>query len=217
MEHLGNQQIDHENLTDWRKLGQALHARFGIPDLVAGAGFVAAIAGVAEPGGHRPHVTLTYSGVDVVLASHVDGRWVTPNEIELARTISHIAAEHRLRPEPGAVAQLELALDTADADRVAPFWAALLTGDPDNRIHDSVFDPTDRVPSLWFQDTDEHETPRQRWHFDLWLAPEIAEERIAAAVAAGGVIVDETEAPSFVVLADPDGNKVCICTSLDRA
>lgn len=216
MEHLGNQQIDHENLADWRKLGQALHARFDIPDLVAGAGFVAAIAGVAEPDGHRPHLTLTYAGVDVVLASHVDGRWVTANEIELARTISRIAADHRLTPEPGAVAQLELALDTADADRVAPFWAALLTGDPSNRVYDSVFDPTDRVPSMWFQDTDEHQTPRQRWHFDLWLAPEVADERIAAAVAAGGVIVDETEAPSFVVLADPDGNKACICTSLDR-
>lgn len=46
--------------------------------------------------------------------------------------------------------QLELALDTAAEERVAPFWSALLTGSADNRIHDSVFDPTSRVPSVWF-------------------------------------------------------------------
>jgi catechol 2,3-dioxygenase-like lactoylglutathione lyase family enzyme len=56
----------------------------------------------------------------------------------------------------------------------------------------------------------------QRWHFDLWLAPEAAEERIAAAVAAGGSVVDDSQAPSFTVLADPDGNKVCVCTCLER-
>lgn len=92
----------------------------------------------------------------------------------------------------------------------------LLTGSPDNRIYDSVFDPTGRVPGLWFQGTEPHETPRQRWHFDLWLAPEVADERIAAAVAAGGTIVYDAQAPAFTVLADPDGNRVCVCTSLGR-
>jgi len=72
------------------------------------------------------------------------------------------------------------------------------------------------VPLLWFQHTDAHETPRQRFHVDLWVAPEVAEERIAAAVAAGGQVVDDEKAPSFVVLADPEGNKVCVCTSLSR-
>jgi 4a-hydroxytetrahydrobiopterin dehydratase len=39
---------------------------------------------------------------------------------------------------------------------------------------------------------------------------EVAEQRIDAAVAAGGTVVDE--APTFVVLADPEGNKICICS-----
>ena len=122
----------------------------------------------------------------------------------------------RLTPDPGGVTQLELALDTAHENRVGPFWSAVLTGSPTNKIYDSVFDPEDRVPSVWFQGTDEHETPRQRWHFDLWLAPEEAEPRIELAVAAGGTVVDDSEAPSFTVLADPDGNKVCVCTYLGR-
>ncbi|HYZ53438.1 MAG TPA: VOC family protein [Streptosporangiaceae bacterium] len=112
--------------------------------------------------------------------------------------------------------QLEIALDTVNENGVAPFWSVLLTGSPGNKVYDSVFDPTSRVPGLWFQGTDEHEPPRQRWHFDLWLAPEMADERITAAVAVGGSVVDDSQAPSFTVLADPDGNKVCVCTCLER-
>ena len=100
-------------------------------------------------------------------------------------------------------------------------WAALLTGSLDahgrGTIGDDVRDATGRVPILWFQDTDEHETPRQRFHLDVWVAPEVADERIAAAVAAGGTIVDDSEAPSYTVIADQDGNKACVCTSLSRA
>jgi 4a-hydroxytetrahydrobiopterin dehydratase len=35
-------------------------------------------------------------------------------------------------------------------------------------------------------------------------------------VAAGGTVVDDSEAPSFTVLADPQGNRVCICTHHGR-
>jgi 4a-hydroxytetrahydrobiopterin dehydratase len=66
------------------------------------------------------------------------------------------------------------------------------------------------------QGTSPHEVPRQRWRLDVWVAPEVADTRIAAAVAAGGTVVDDSEAPSFTVLANPDGNEVCICTFLDR-
>lgn len=216
MERLSNQQIVDAGLADWRKLAQALHARYSVPDHVVAAAFITAVAQVAENAAHHPEVTLTHRAVDLALCTHQDGRWVTQRDVDLARRISAIAREHGLRPEPAAVTQLEIALDTAHEDRVGPFWSALLTGRPDNKIHDSVFDPTGRVPALWFQGTEEHEPPRQRWHVDLWLAPEAAEERIAAAVAAGGSVVDDSGAPSFTVLADPDGNRACVCTSLDR-
>ena len=39
----------------------------------------------------------------------------------------------------------------------------------------------------------------------------------AAAVAAGGRVVDDSQAPSFTVVADQDGNKACVCTSLPPA
>jgi len=215
MEQLTNQQILDARLDDWRKLAQALHARFLTGDFVTGLKFVTAVTEVAEAANHHPDVKLTYPLVDVSLISHDVGR-VTERDIDLARRISEIARAEGIAAEPFAVTQLELALDTADLDAVGPFWAAVLTGSPDSLRGDDVVDPGGRVPVLWFQHTGAHETPRQRFHIDLWVAPDVAVERIAAAVAAGGRVVDDKEAPSFVVLADPEDNKVCVCTSLDR-
>jgi len=42
----------------------------------------------------------------------------------------------------------------------------------------------------------------------------VAEQRIAAAVTAGGIVVDDSQAPSYTVIADQDGNKACVCTTL---
>jgi 4a-hydroxytetrahydrobiopterin dehydratase len=41
---------------------------------------------------------------------------------------------------------------------------------------------------------------------------DVAEQRIAAAVAAGAVVVDDSGAPSKSIIADPDGNKACVET-----
>ncbi|MEU4418811.1 VOC family protein, partial [Nocardia salmonicida] len=62
------------------------------------------------------------------------------------------------------------------------------------------------------QESDEHETPHQRFHLDIHVPHDVAEQRIAAALAAGGTLVSDAEAPSFTVLADADGNRVCVCT-----
>jgi 4a-hydroxytetrahydrobiopterin dehydratase len=217
VEKLSAQDILDAELDDWRKLAQALHARYRVRDFQAAAAFVAAVAKAAEAASHYPDLKITDGVVDAVLCTREDGLWVTQKDIDMAQKISQVARQQGLEPEPTAVAQLELALDTANEDGVGPFWSVLLTGSPGNKIYDSVFDPTNRVPGLWFQGTDEHETPRQRWHFDLWLAPEVAQERIVAAVAQGGSVVDDSNAPSFTVLADPDGNKVCVCTYLERS
>lgn len=216
MARLTNSEIRAAELADWRKLAQALHARFTIPDFPAGAAFVAAVADAAETAGHHPDLTLRYGVVGVTLSTHEEGSWVTAKDIDLARTISRLAAEHGLTPDPAAVLQVELGLDAASGGRLGPFWSAVLTGSTDHVVHGDVLEPSGQAPSIWFQDTDEHAEPRQRWHLDVWVAPEAAADRIAAALAAGGTLVDDRQAPSFVVLADADGNKACICTSLDR-
>lgn len=210
-----NQEILDAGLDDWRKLAQALHARFLTGDFVTGLKLVTAVTDAAERANHHPDVTLSYPFVDMKLISH-DVSHVTERDIDLARRISEIAREQGVGAEPTAPTQLELALDTADLAAVGPFWAALLTGSRDSLEGDDVVDPTGRVPVLWFQHTDAHEAPRQRFHIDLWVPHDVADERISAAVAAGGHVVDEENAPSFVVLADPEGNKACVCTCVNR-
>jgi len=212
---LTNKQIMDAGLDDWRQLAQGLHARFLTGDFATGLEFVTAVGDAAEQANHHPDVKLTYPFVDVKLISH-DVGGITQRDIDLARRTSEIAQEQGVRAEPSALAEVELALDTAGVAAVGPFWAALLTGSAESVEGDDVIDPTGRVPLLWFQHTDPHETPRQRFHLDVWVPHDVAEERIAAAVAAGGQVVDDEQAPSFVVLADPEGNRACVCTCLDR-
>jgi 4a-hydroxytetrahydrobiopterin dehydratase len=189
---------------------------------------VTAIADAGDALGHHPRVTVGDGFVDLKAISddaiyrddegneHVV-EWTTQKDLDLARKVSEIAAEQGIKADPSGITVIELALDTAHPAEVSPVWAALLTGSTESRgrgtIGDDVRDATGRVPILWFQDTDEHETPRQRFHIDVWVAPELAQQRIEAAVAAGGEIVDDSNAPSFTIIADPDGNKACVCTA----
>ena len=227
MDMLTGKQIAEANLTDWRKLGQGLHARYVVGDFGTAVRFVAAAGEAGDALGHHPRVTMGDGYVDLKLLSDDavyrddDGvehlvEWVTQPDVDLARRISEIAAEQAIKPDPASITAIELALDTAHAATIAPVWAALLTGSTEARgrgtIGDDVRDATGRVPILWFQDTDEHETPRQRFHIDVQVPYDVAEQRIAAAVAAGAVIVDDSRAPWTTVLADQDGNKACVGT-----
>jgi 4a-hydroxytetrahydrobiopterin dehydratase len=232
MDMLPAQQITDAGLRDWRKLAQGLHARYVVPDFGAGCRFVAALADVGGDLGAHLRLTMGEGFLDLKLISedavYRDGEgtehvveWVTQTDLDLALRISEIAAEYALVADPGSITTVELALDTAHSSTIAPVWSALLTGSGDavgrGTIGDDVRDATGRVPILWFQDTDEHETPRQRFHLDVWVPPEVAADRVAAAVAAGAVVVDDSRAPATWILADPDGNKACIGTSAEPA
>jgi 4a-hydroxytetrahydrobiopterin dehydratase len=71
------------------------------------------------------------------------------------------------------------------------------------------------LPAVWFQRSGDEE-PRQRWHLDMLVDPAEVRPRIEAALAAGGTLVSDKDAPRFWVLADPEGNKVCLCTWQER-
>src|SRR5664279_1801471 len=116
-------QILDADLADWRKLAQALHARFLTRNFAGGLDFVTAITAAAETANHHPDVTLTYPFVDIKLLSH-DVSAITERDVDLARQISAIAREKGIAAQPSAVAEIELALDTADLAAIGPFWAA---------------------------------------------------------------------------------------------
>jgi 4a-hydroxytetrahydrobiopterin dehydratase len=48
---------------------------------------------------------------------------------------------------------------------------------------------------------------------EVYVAPEVAEQRIAAAVAAEGTVVDDSAAPSLTVIADQHGNTGVLCVT----
>lgn len=232
MEMLKGEQIAEANLTDWRKLAQGLHARYVIADFGTGARFVAAVGEAGDALGHHPSVSIGNGYVDLKLVSadaiYRDGKgtehvveWVTQQDVDLARRITEIAADHGIEADPASVSMIELGLDTAHSATIAPVWAALLTGNPEAQgrgsLSDEIRDATGRVPNLWFGDADEHETPRQRFHIEVYVAPEVAEQRIAAALAAGGTIVDDSNAPSLTVIADQEGNKGIVCVDVSAA
>ena len=51
-----------------------------------------------------------------------------------------------------------------------------------------------------------------RIHLDVTVPHDVAEQRVAAALAAGGTLVNGERARAFWVLADPEGNEACVCT-----
>lgn len=203
-------------LDDWRPLVHSLHARFRTPDFAAGLEFVVDIGAAAEAANHHPDVTLKYTYVEIELTSHDAGQ-ITERDVELATTISELAAEAGFTAEPTTVTRVELALNSSNATEVGPFWSAILTGDTDAFNEDEVIDPTGQVPLLWFQHTEPSEAePEMRFHLDVWVPVGQLPARIDAAVEAGGRIVDDSSSPAFVVLEDPEGNKACLCTVMAR-
>lgn len=201
-----------EQLPDWRMLIDRLHASFDTGDFVSAVKLVDAITLAAEELHHYPDLDLAYGRLDVRLISR-DVGGVTSRDVVLALTISELALAAGARPHPERTSVLELGLDSADAAEIRPFWAALLDYDTVEAWGEvQIRDATGRRPTIWFQPTDAHDVPRQRWHLDLRIPPEIVEDRIAAAIEAGGELIDDTAAPAFWVLAAPHGNRACLTT-----
>lgn len=215
MTKLTGKQIADEGLDGWAHLVDGLQTRIETGDFATGLAVVNAIGAAAEEMNHHPDLNLRYGSVDVRVTSH-DEHGVTDRDVRLARAISAIAIEWNARLS-SAVSRLELALDTPAYESVLPFWAAVLAMEhrsgPD--FGDELRDPADAVPNVWFQASGSEE-PRQRWHPDLWVEPAQVQPRIDAALAAGGTLVSDAEAPSYWVLADPEGNRVCLCTWQQR-
>jgi 4a-hydroxytetrahydrobiopterin dehydratase len=202
-----------DGLDDWRYLLGAIHATYVAGSFPAAAALVVAITEAAERAVHHPDIDVRYPGrVRVMLTTHAAGG-LTTLDADLAREISTIAAEARATPEPHAAEAIELALDTMDSDAIRPFWAAVL-GYRD--VDGNLVDPLRIGPPMWFQQMDEPRVERGRFHIDITVAHDVAEQRVAAALAAGGRLITDDFARSWWVLADADGNEACICTWQDR-
>lgn len=215
MTTLTGQQVADAGLTGWANLLGSLQTRIITSDFTTGLALLNAIGAAAEEMDHHPDLDLHYGQLGVRLTSH-DAGGITGRDIRLARRITTLAAATGLELGSAHLTQVEMGLDTPASAAILPFWAAVLALDPPPapEAHE-LPDPYGDFPTVWFQ-TSGSEEPRQRWHPDLWVDPAAVQPRIDAALAAGGTLVSADEAPAFWVLADPEGNRVCLCTWQDR-
>ena len=202
-----------DGLDDWRCVLGAIHATFRSPTYLAAAALTTTIAEIAESAVHNPDIDLRYPGrVHVTLMTHATGG-LTTLDVDVAKAISAAAATAGAESQPTLGQTVEIAIDTMDADRIRPFWAAVLGY---RELHGSLVDPTGWGPPVWFQDMSEPRGERSRFHVDVSVPHDVAEDRVAAAVAAGGRLVSDEHARAWWVLADADGNEACVCTWQDR-
>ncbi len=108
---------------------------------------------------------------------------------------------------------VQLALDAADVAAVRAFWAAALGYVHDRRTNlTDLVDPRRLNAVVMFQDIDVEDTERRRQRnrilLELAVPADLAAARVAAIVAAGGRLLDETG--TRWRLADPEGNELVV-------
>jgi 4a-hydroxytetrahydrobiopterin dehydratase len=204
---------DAEGVDDWRVLFNGANAYFRTGSFANGVALVDAIGRLADAADHHPDVDLRYGDVTVRLSTH-EVHGLSDRDIALARQISAAARELGVAAEPGSLRAVQLAIDAHVSADVIPFWRALL-GYVDEGPDDLV-DPHGRWPSIWFQAMDSPRTERNRIHVDVSVPHDQAEARVAAALAAGGRIVNDRFAPAWWTLADPEGNEADVATWMGR-
>ena len=180
-------------------------------------------ARAASAPGAEGHLRLDVRTDRVMLALQTAAvGWVTERDVELARKISAVVDELRVETTAGveggggrSVQVLEIGIDTLDAGAIRPFWRAVLGyADEPGRSGpwDGLIDPLGQGPAVWFQRMDAPRPQRNRIHFDVSVPHDEAGPRIQAALAAGGRLIYDAEAPAFWVLADVEGNEACVTT-----
>jgi 4a-hydroxytetrahydrobiopterin dehydratase len=203
----GRQFYESAGVEDWRVLfgGEWACAHFRTGSFGVGVALVQAIGELAAAANHHPDVDLRYDGVTVRLFSH-DVGGLSNRDVELARQISAAARKLDAPADPAAVQHVQVAIDALVPAEVRPFWRAVLgyqeVGDED------LHDPLRRGPSFWFQQMDAPRPQRNRIHIDVYLPYDQVEARIAAALAAGGHLVSDANAPEWWTIADAEGNEV---------
>lgn len=203
----GPQFMSCEGVEDWRPIwgGGWACAYFRTGSFATGVALVERIGALAAAADHYPDVDLRPEGVTVRLFS---GVWeqLSRRDVDLARQISGAARELGATADPSRVQHVQIAIDAMAPSAVAPFWRAVLGYEAVGA--EDVFDPLRRGPTFWFQQMDASRPQRNRIHIDVYLPHDQIEGRIAAAVAAGGRVINDTHAPGWWTLADPEGNEV---------
>ena len=199
---------DADGVEDWRVLFSGAHAYFRAGSFAQGARFVTVIADIAQAVGHFPDVDLRPDGVTVRTASGEYGA-LSDRDVELARRISAEARTLQVKSDPSQVQVVGIAVAQDAGSDVGPFWAAAL-GYKSLGADEDVVDRHRRNPHVSFQRLRPPKPGRGRTHIDVSVPADQAEARVAAALAAGGRLADDSHVPDWWTLASPENHGVDI-------
>ncbi|MFY1636418.1 VOC family protein [Solwaraspora sp. WMMB335] len=203
---------------DWRVVGEGACAYFRSDSFASSAALVDAISRIpGGPGGRHADVDVRAGGVTVRLIVAGDGYYGLAGwHVEVAQRVSAAARELGLPADPAGLQNVQISIDALVTDETLPFWRTVLGYQDRGDGPGDLIDPRGRAPLVYFQPMDAPRPQRNRLHLDVWVPHDSAQDRVAAALAAGGALVTDQFAPSWWVLADVEGNEACVCTWQDH-
>jgi 4a-hydroxytetrahydrobiopterin dehydratase len=207
-----------DGVEDWRLVSEGACAYFRTGSFTASARLVQAISELSGIDDRQPDIDVRAGGVTVRLIANANGYYgPTEGHVELARRISAVAQELDTPASPSAVQSLLVIVERQDGSDVMPFWRAVLGYEPrSDTPEEDLVDPRGRGPGFWFETLDAPNQRGSRIHLAVWVPPDQAEARVAAALAEGGRMVRDTYAPSWWTLADAEGHEADVATSMGR-
>jgi 4a-hydroxytetrahydrobiopterin dehydratase len=195
-----------DGVEDWVVLHGGATAVFRVPSLGDAARLAEAVARVPGLDGSGALLTLADDRLSVRLTRGVFR--LEERHVALARAVSATARAHGATADRAAAQEVQVAV-AAQPDAVdVGFWRAVLGYAP--LAEDNAVDPLGHGSTVWMQDLSPDKPLRHAMHVDVSVAREHAEARVAAALAAGGRVVDDADAPAGWILADRAGNRVCV-------
>jgi 4a-hydroxytetrahydrobiopterin dehydratase len=201
-----------EGVHDWVVVHGGATAAFRVGSLSEATRLSAAVANA--PGIASAGVLLTVADTLVTVRLSRDVWSLESRHVQLARAVSAVAREHGAVSDRAAVHEVQIAIAAKPDLTDIGFWRAVLGYVP--MAEDNAIDPLGHGSTVWMQELDPARPLRHAMHIDVSVAREHVQARLAAAIAAGGRVVDESHAPSHWTLADRAGNRVCICAWPDR-
>jgi 4a-hydroxytetrahydrobiopterin dehydratase len=195
-----------DGVDDWVVVHGGATAVFRVPSLVEAAQLAEAVARLPGLDGTGALLTIADGRLTVRLTRGVFR--LEERHIDLARAVSALARAHGAVADRTGAQEVQLAI-AARPDAVdVGFWRAVLGYA--ELAEDNAIDPLGHGSTVWMQELDAAKPLRHAMHVDVSVAREQVEARLAAALAAGGRVVDDTAAPAAWILADRAGNRVCI-------
>ena len=197
--------LEAEGVDDWVVLHGGATAAFlvgSVQEALRLAEAVASVQGFANTG-----ALLTVADDRLTVRLTRDMWQLEARHIDLAGAVSAVAREHGAVADLASVQEMQVAISAKPDAIDVGFWRAVLGYAP--MADDNGVDPLGHSSTVWQQELDEGKPLRHAMHIDVSVAREHLEARLAAALAAGGRIVDD--GTEHKTLADRAGNRVCIC------